>query len=209
MSLNPVFHNLANNRTYEFHLVHGQSIAASKITGRAAWDDVISKVCTTVVDSIEATRRLYRLAIEAGLRNNLCYLRGRHVTRINALIGFSQKNRPSSVGFGVTLLPFKNLLALLFGKINPPIFSTVTPLLSCSVALLTFISQTKRSACILQEDVRRGWQFLIASVANSMHWLGGYTSYPAHNKRVNMFHTQKQDGPHWELPHASHPDPKP
>lgn len=196
MSLTSVVHNLANDCADELHFVHCQPVATSEVTRRAAWNDVPFYMRPVISNTVKTTGGGGCSAIGARLANDFHNFIGRKIAGVYFLIGLTKKNGAALIGFAVSVLSSPKDNALLWGKVCVSLFSTVTPLLSCSVALFTFISQTKRSARILQEDVRRGWQFLVASVANSMHRLCGYTSYPAHKIKFNLVRIDCQYGPH-------------
>jgi hypothetical protein len=208
MSLISVVHNLSNDCADEFHFVHRKSIAPREIAWGAARHDITFDVSAVIINAVEPARSVGCAAIGARLANDLHNFIGGKIASIYTLICLAKKNGAAFIGFTVSVLSGPKNNALLWGKVCVSLLAAVTAFFPLSVAHLAFISQPKRAACVFQENISRSWQFLFTSVANAMHRLCGYTSYPAHNKGINMFHTQKQDGPHWELPHAKYPDPK-
>jgi hypothetical protein len=187
---------LRNDDTDQLHFINGESVTSHNIAISAGSLNVAFDVRQGVIYSIKATIVRGCSAVATWLFDHFQNLNARQVAGVNSLISITQRGCSTPLRLIPALHAGSTQNALVRRQVAPSLFSAITALLSRSVANLTLIGQTKRSACILQENVSRSWQFLIASVANSMHRLCGYTSYPAHKIKFNLVRINCQCGPH-------------
>jgi hypothetical protein len=187
---------LRNNDAYQLHFINGEPVAAHDIAIGAGSLNVAFDVRQGVIYSVKAAIVRGCSAVATWLFDHLQNLSARQVAGINSLICLSEKCSPAPLRLIPSLHASGAQNALVRRQVAPPLFSAVASFFSRSVTHLALVSQSQWSACVFQENISRSWQFLFTSVANAMHRLCGYTSYPAHKIKFNLVRINCQCGPH-------------
>lgn len=202
--MKPRIHNLPDGLADDVHFLGCEPITAREVARCAGWSDIALYVWQGVINSVQSSRASLCAAIYARLGNHRQNLSACHVASVNALVGFAQKDGSTFIGFGITLLTRHSLCPLIWRMLGPTVGAVITPALPITVASSAFVSQSKRAGRIPQENLWCRLQKLLASIAVSEALFGRNKSL-SHGGLDSRYAPICKDGPHWQLPHRTHP----
>ncbi len=178
--------------------MNGQSISPSKITRRAAWQDIATNMRHAVIYAVKPSWVLSCAAVEAWLRNQRKNFIGAEVASVNLFISLPQKNSPTFVRSSIAQLSRSCFCALLGRLICVSLRPSVAAFFSNSHTLSALIGQSQHSRFISDEYLRRGEKLSFASVTKAKP-LFGSSVFSCHVR------TLSHDGPHFQLPWNQYP----
>lgn len=199
-------HTLSDNQ----HFFVGKSIPAHDVAIPASRHYVVHRVPAAIVQPV-AAKSVGDAAIDTGLGKYMVqHVLVRNVADhaffgVNLPVSRSEKARPAFYAPVVFVVSSLYQSALCVCKVGPalcaPIFSNLSRRHACSA----LIGQSERARGVTRKHLRRCWQFLFATVADSVVFKSG----AAINSHAPFYFNERRnplkDGPHYQLPWKEYP----